>query len=79
MIPTPDLSHLSRDDYEHVYEPAGARHRVSSRVSTERPLYAEDTFILLDALEQDASELQSIAPRICLEIGCALTNTAFAP
>ena len=32
---------------------------------------AEDTFALLDALEQDAEELKSAKPRICLEIGSA--------
>ena len=32
---------------------------------------AEDTFALLDALEQDAEELKSARPRICLEIGSA--------
>ncbi|CCM00336.1 uncharacterized protein FIBRA_02366 [Fibroporia radiculosa] len=51
MIPTPDLTHLNRGDYLHVYEPA------------------EDTFILLDALEQDAEELRALAPLISLEIG----------
>lgn len=51
MIPTPDLSHLSSADYDHVYEPA------------------EDTFILLDALEQDATDLQQMKPTVCLEIG----------
>ncbi|KAJ6501680.1 S-adenosyl-L-methionine-dependent methyltransferase [Mycena vitilis] len=51
MIPTPDLTHLRAEDYEHVYEPA------------------EDTFILLDALEQDAEQLRSMGPQISLEIG----------
>ncbi|KAF9786059.1 S-adenosyl-L-methionine-dependent methyltransferase [Thelephora terrestris] len=51
MIPTPDLSHLTRKDYDLVYEPA------------------EDTFILLDALEQDAEELKRLRPSLCLEVG----------
>ncbi|KAI9229409.1 MAG: N6-adenine-specific DNA methyltransferase 1 [Piptocephalis tieghemiana] len=38
---------------------------------------AEDTFLLLDALEADAARLSSLSPRLCLEIGtgsgCALT------
>ncbi|OBZ89751.1 HemK methyltransferase family member 2 [Choanephora cucurbitarum] len=51
MIPTPDLSHIKRQDFERVYEPA------------------EDTFLLLDALEEDEQLIQSLKPRICLEIG----------
>ncbi|KAG6891049.1 hypothetical protein C0995_014137 [Termitomyces sp. Mi166 len=51
MIPTPDLSHLTAKDYDHVYEPA------------------EDTFLLLDALEEDERELKDLNPSISLEIG----------
>ncbi|KAI8382381.1 S-adenosyl-L-methionine-dependent methyltransferase [Blakeslea trispora] len=51
MIPTPDLSHIKRQDFDRVYEPA------------------EDTFLLLDALEEDEQLIQSLKPRICLEIG----------
>ncbi|WVR03406.1 hypothetical protein IAU60_000397 [Kwoniella sp. DSM 27419] len=50
-LPTPQIAHLTEDDYEHIYEPA------------------EDSFILLDALEQDAELLRASKPTICVEIG----------
>jgi len=52
MLPTPDLSHLTPEDFALVYEPA------------------EDTFILLDALERDADLIRNADPTVALEIGC---------
>lgn len=51
MLPTPDVSHLSKKDFLEVYEPA------------------EDTFCLLDALEQDSEKLKSAEIRLVVEIG----------
>ncbi|KAH6590743.1 hypothetical protein BASA61_005164 [Batrachochytrium salamandrivorans] len=50
-VPTPYLSHITRENYRLVYEPA------------------EDTFLLLDALENDCELLRTLQPTICLEIG----------
>ncbi|WVW81635.1 hypothetical protein I302_103630 [Kwoniella bestiolae CBS 10118] len=50
-LPTPNIAHLTEEDYEHVYEPA------------------EDSFILLDALELDAQLIRGDKPTICVEIG----------
>jgi release factor glutamine methyltransferase len=69
MLPTPDLSHLGPEDYEHVYEPAGAYSNDARSISGPLTVSLEDTFILLDALEADAARLRALKPRVCLEIG----------
>lgn len=73
MIPTPDLSHLTRTDYNLVYEPAGTKTQLTpsnpNLTSACFPRRAEDTFILLDALEKDADELKMLQPSVCLEVG----------
>ncbi|KAF8931390.1 U2 small nuclear RNA auxiliary factor 2 [Dissophora ornata] len=51
MLPTPDLSHLKRQDYEYIYEPA------------------EDTFLFLDAFEDEVPFLKELQPTISLEVG----------
>lgn len=48
---TPLLNHLTKEDYNHVYEPA------------------EDSFLLLDALEDDLEELKRRNPLIGVELG----------
>lgn len=48
---TPNISHITSEDYEHVYEPA------------------EDSFLLLDALEKDMKNIKTQSPLFCVEIG----------
>ena len=72
MLPTPDLSHLTKKDYEEVYEPAGTLIQSSPLKFTQlRPI--EDTFLFLDALEEDAESLKALQPSICLEIGYGIS------
>lgn len=69
MIPTPDISHLNKKDYEEVYEPAGVYKTTFFVRVTDRLCYLEDTFLLLDGLEADTEALKELRATICLEIG----------
>lgn len=73
MLPTPELSHISEETYQQVYEPAGQ--------SSSPKLRIEDTFILLDALERDIPFLRQLCSRkslhdipLVIEIGCAFRS-----
>jgi len=76
MIPTPDLSHLTSEDYDVVYEPAGMYQEPPGKKKKKTyflnplwSLFTEDTFLFLDALESDANDLKESRAFICLEIG----------
>jgi release factor glutamine methyltransferase len=77
MLPTPDLSHLTRSDYQHIYEPAG-KLKLSIWATTTLTI-TEDTFILLDALEADQRFLKARNPTLCLEVGCVRFNGSRNP
>lgn len=80
MIPTPDLSHLTKNDYERVYEPAGEGRSLYEPGEVRTPhKKTEDTFVLLDALEADAEHIRALAPRLCLEIGRVLSKLCYHP
>ena len=69
MKPTPNTDLIREPKFFSCYEPAGkvkARTRGQKFANVEMD-FTEDTYILLDALEQDAELLQGST--LCLEIG----------
>ncbi|CAO3630540.1 unnamed protein product [Cunninghamella blakesleeana] len=90
MIPTPNLSHLSAKDFDNIYEPAGKLYiyiylklvfiLFILYLYIYIYIYKEDTFLLLDALEEDQEIIRGLKPSICLEIGsgsgCVITFLA---
>lgn len=73
-LPTPNISHFTESDYEHIYEPAGKVARSLSQLDTGDDPVLEDSFILLDALELDAQDLRRMNPSVCVEIGSAVSK-----
>ena len=70
MIPTPDISHLNKKDFDEIYEPAGVCRTIPEPlVANATCCLTEDTFLLLDGLEADAEALKELRATVCLEIG----------
>lgn len=77
MKPTPDLSHIAKETFLQVYEPAGPSSPLSLLLEAILiPCLVEDTFILLDALEKDIPRLRELSSKknsvpCVIEIGYA--------
>lgn len=71
-FPTPDMTHLCAIDFQKVYEPSGKRITCCCTVVVIVNCFCffpEDTFLLLDALEDNIGEFKAIKPSLILEVG----------
>lgn len=73
MVKTPDLTHLTANDFEHVYEPAGTYKNMPLNATC----LVEDSFLLMDALEIEVERIRLLKPTNCLEIGYTLVHNMF--
>ena len=64
-FPTPDMTHLVSIEFSKVYEPSGKKLVFRNWLI----LHLEDTFLLLDALEDNFDEFKRIKPTLVLEVG----------
>lgn len=64
-FPTPDMTHLVSIEFSKVYEPSGNEVIVLWMLIS----LLEDTFLLLDALEDNFDEFKETKPTLVLEVG----------
>lgn len=64
-FPTPDMTHLVSIEFSKVYEPSGNKKNLLSMFL----ILLEDTFLLLDALEDNFDEFKETKPTLVLEVG----------
>ncbi len=66
-FPTPDMTHLCAIEFQKVYEPSGKGKDTQKAAFYDS--FLEDTFLLLDALEDNLEEFQITKPSLIVEVG----------
>lgn len=73
-FPTPDMTHLVSIEFSKVYEPSGKFLFIYLSL---KYFFLEDTFLLLDALEENYEEFKISKPSLILEVGYNQINYSF--